>query len=174
MSSSVHPEPQPLPLPVVAIATGVAITTVNEEVTAAGLLAGQPSSRHVKVRRSALQEPGFELQTYWPMRIVGGDGSNPPRHGRPQVRILLTGERVFEPPWYMARMGCPAPAAELALYGARVPVFSQVVIGRIDPAGAAHFSGLVAGDHLLSINGAAVDDVSSAVGQQGHHMVTTR
>ena len=44
---------------------------------------------------------------------------------------------------------------------------AQVVIGRIDPAGAAHFSGLITGDHLLSINGAAVEDVSSAVGQQG-------
>ena len=77
MSSSVSPEPQP----VVAIATGVAVTTMNEEVTVVGLLAGQPSTRLVQVRRSSLQPPGFELQTYWPVR----EGLNAPRHGTPQV-----------------------------------------------------------------------------------------
>lgn len=65
----------------VAIATGVAVTTMNEEVTVVGLLAGQPSTRQVQVRRSSLQPPGFELQTYWPVR----EGLNAPRHGTPQV-----------------------------------------------------------------------------------------
>ena len=65
----------------VAIATGVAVTTMNEEVTVLGLLAGQPSTRQVQVRRSSLQPPGFELQTYWPVR----EGLNAPRHGTPQV-----------------------------------------------------------------------------------------
>ena len=77
MSSSVSPEPQP----VVAIATGVAVTTMKEEVTVLSLLAGQPSTRQVQVRRSSLQPPGFELQTYWPVR----EGLNAPRHGTPQV-----------------------------------------------------------------------------------------
>ena len=76
-AARVHPEPQP----VVAIATGVAVTTMNEEVTVVGLLAGQPSTRQVQVRRSSLQPPGFELQTYWPVR----EGLNAPRHGTPQV-----------------------------------------------------------------------------------------
>ena len=76
-AARVHPEPQP----VVAIATGVAVTTMNEEVTVLGLLAGQPSTRQVQVRRSSLQPPGFELQTYWPVR----EGLNAPRHGTPQV-----------------------------------------------------------------------------------------
>ena len=48
---------------------------------ALGLLAGQPSTRQVQVRRSSLQPPGFELQTYWPVR----EGLNAPRHGTPQV-----------------------------------------------------------------------------------------
>lgn len=94
MSSSVSPEPQP----VVAIATGVAVTTMKEEVTVLSLLAGQPSTRQVQVRRSSLQPPGFELQTYWPVR----EGLNAPRHGTPQVVHMLVPDAPHPAPWTVA------------------------------------------------------------------------
>ena len=99
MSSSVSPEPQP----VVAIATGVAVTTVKEEVTVLSLLAGQPSTRQVQVRRSSLQPPGFELQTYWPVR----EGLNAPRHGTPQVVHMSS---LTHPTLHLGRSPAQPPA----------------------------------------------------------------